>query len=63
MKQKIKHRVLRNQLLDKREKLGVTQRDVAAMLGIKQNTYHGYENGTSAPKGERKKIIEDYLAS
>ena len=57
------HRELRNKLIDKRTKLGLQLIQLANMLGLKQSTYNHYECGKGMPKGERKKIIEDFLNS
>lgn len=63
MKEKVNSRELRKQLLNKREQLGLNQYQVAEMLGLKQPTYNNYENAKATPKGERLRIIEDYLKS
>ena len=43
--------------------LGFTQKEMSEKLGIKQPTYNHYESDKSLPKGERKRIIEEFLAS
>lgn len=40
-----------------REKIGLTQKELAIELGIKPNTFNGYEKGTHDPKSEILKKI------
>lgn len=40
-----------------REKVGLTQKELAIELGIKPNTFNGYEKGTHDPKSEILKKI------
>lgn len=35
-----------------RERVGLSQKDLAAALGIKPTTFNGYENGTHDPKSD-----------
>lgn len=35
-----------------REKAGYSQKELATMIGVAQNTFHGYESGKHDPKSE-----------
>ncbi|MBE6782461.1 MAG: helix-turn-helix transcriptional regulator [Ruminococcaceae bacterium] len=47
-----------------REELGLTQKDVAAAIGIKRTTYNSYENSKTVPKYDvMEKIAKFYELS
>ena len=47
-----------------REELGLTQKEVAAAIGIKRTTYNSYENSKSMPKYDvMEKIARFYELS
>lgn len=43
---------MRFYIKEARERIGMSQKELAASLGIKPTTFNGYENGTHDPKSE-----------